>query len=229
MTKALHAIYDPYEWWICTRGSLVCCTSYKRFSRVTAESICAKSCALSQSPARLDNFQARVRVFTKCTLAPCLTWMICICVVEAAEEFILVNWPKWESNYDWRGSYNIWWASSMLNMQRNIMLRRWRWQSPIVLVAFGSLLILIIPEISATEVQDCSESQFGCCSSNDTFPAHGPNDLGCCLNFEFGCCPDHLTLAQGPYGEGCSCKDTEFGCCPDDMTPASGPDNQGCG
>lgn len=68
---------------------------------------------------------------------------------------------------------------------------------------------------------ECADSPFGCCSSNETVPAHGPNDLGCCLLAEFGCCPDNIKAAENPYGEGCTeCQDTEHGCCPDGTTPS---------
>ena len=75
----------------------------------------------------------------------------------------------------------------------------------------------------------CEESTFGCCNfdyeniSLGKYPAHGPNQLGCCASSEFNCCMDDVTPAEGPYNEGCpDCKSSEFGCCPDNLTPAKG-------
>ena len=75
----------------------------------------------------------------------------------------------------------------------------------------------------------CEESTFGCCEfdyeniSMGKYPAHGPNQLGCCASGEYHCCMDDVTAAEGPYNEGCpDCKTSEFGCCPDNLTPAKG-------
>ena len=81
---------------------------------------------------------------------------------------------------------------------------------------------------------NCEESEFGCCNivrdEAHIYPAHGPNQLGCCASGEYECCLDDITTAHGPYNEGCpNCNTTEFGCCPDDLTPAKGLNQSGCG
>ena len=63
---------------------------------------------------------------------------------------------------------------------------------------FSSLPYLNNSQESCDEVNN---SEFGCCSNNNTFPAHGLNDFGCCANSEFGCCPDDVNIATGPYGK----------------------------
>jgi hypothetical protein len=75
----------------------------------------------------------------------------------------------------------------------------------------------------------CSITTFGCCPMNQTIPAHGEKEEGCCLSSEFGCCPDMITYAAGPDQSGCFCSDTDYVCCPDGITAARGPDNLGCG
>ena len=85
------------------------------------------------------------------------------------------------------------------------------------------------PSTTPTPPNPCSLTDFGCCSSNDTVPAHGFNGEGCCMLSEFGCCPDMIYSAPGLNNEGCSCAETDYGCCPDNVTAARGSDNLGCG
>ena len=86
-----------------------------------------------------------------------------------------------------------------------------------------------IIEAPTTPAPFCSTTPHGCCTTNDTLPAHGEREEGCCLSSEFGCCPDQITFAAGPEQEGCSCEQTDYGCCPDQITAARGQDNLGCG
>jgi len=85
------------------------------------------------------------------------------------------------------------------------------------------------PSTTPTPPNPCSLTDFGCCSSNDSVPAHGFNGEGCCMLSEFGCCPDMIYSAPGINNEGCSCTETDYGCCPDNVTAARGSDNLGCG
>lgn len=47
----------------------------------------------------------------------------------------------------------------------------------------------------------CTKEKHGCCADGVT-PAHGPDQLGCCINTEFGCCPDNMTPAKGANHDG---------------------------
>lgn len=53
--------------------------------------------------------------------------------------------------------------------------------------------------------------------------------IGCgCRNTEFGCCSDEETPAQGTNYEGCGCTSSKYGCCLDGKTEAQGKDFDGC-
>ena len=86
-----------------------------------------------------------------------------------------------------------------------------------------------LEEGPTTPMPPCASSPYGCCSLNNSIPAHGSREEGCCLTSEHGCCPDLITHAVGAEEEGCFCSETDFGCCPDGLTAAQGPDNLGCG
>lgn len=53
--------------------------------------------------------------------------------------------------------------------------------------------------------------------------------IGCgCRNTEFGCCSDEETPALGPNREGCGCASSKFGCCVDGVTEAKGENFESC-
>lgn len=52
---------------------------------------------------------------------------------------------------------------------------------------------------------------------------------GCgCKNSEFGCCSDEETPARGPNQQGCTCESSNYGCCLDGVTEAKGENFEGC-
>ena len=72
----------------------------------------------------------------------------------------------------------------------------------------------------------CEDSMFGCCL-NSPLPAHGPQQVGCCLQGGGGCCPDFQRSQSS--GQDCGCDSSVFGCCPDGVTAKWNEDDGGCG
>ena len=71
-------------------------------------------------------------------------------------------------------------------------------------------------ESGGGEMTSCEDSLFGCCPSS-LLPAHGPDNVGCCLEAGDGqCCPDFQRSQAA--GEDCHCETSRFGCCPDGVT-----------
>ena len=69
---------------------------------------------------------------------------------------------------------------------------------------------------SGSEMTSCEDSLFGCCPDS-LLPAHGPDNVGCCLEAGDGeCCPDFQRSLGA--GEDCDCQSSRFGCCPDGVT-----------
>ncbi|KAK9688591.1 ADAM-TS Spacer 1 [Popillia japonica] len=91
-------------------------------------------------------------------------------------------------------------------------------------------------EATTVEVEDCSESTYGCCPDLVSV-AQGEHFKGCdlidstdCSKSYYGCCPDNVTSAQGENHQGCEaeCAKHAFGCCDDGVTPAHGYSKEGC-